>query len=86
MNPLLIKLKNINKKIFVSVHDVFHTNVPSDEGKIVIEFLEKNNIEYFSPLNDFQKIEILRFRNFSNLDKETVHYAETNPCIFFILG
>jgi predicted O-methyltransferase YrrM len=51
LNPLLIRLKNSNKKIFVSVHDVFHSNIPSDEGKLVIEFLEKNNIEYFSPLN-----------------------------------
>ena len=86
MNPLLIKLKNINKKIFVSLHDVFHTNIPSEEGKLVIEFLKKNNIEYFFPLNDFQKNNIEKFRNNSNLDKTSVHYAKTNPCIFFILG
>lgn len=86
LNPLLVKLKNINKQIFVSVHDVFHTNVPSDEGRLVIEFLEKNNIEYFFPLNDFQRNDIERFRNNSNLDKDSVHYAKTNPCIFFVLG
>ena len=85
LNPLLIKLKTINKKIFVSVHDVFHSNVPSDEGKLVIEFLDKNNIEYFSPLNDFHRNEIEIFRNNSNLDKNSVHYSNTNPCIFFIL-
>ena len=86
LTPLLIKLKNINKKIFVSVHDVFHSNIPSEEGKLVIEFLEKNSIEYFYPLNSFQKNDIKRFRNNSNCDKEIVHSTKTNPCIFFVLG
>lgn len=84
LKPLLIKLKKINKKIFVSVHDVFHSPVPQDEGKIIIEFLNKNNIEYFSPLNDVHRKDIEHFRN-SFLDKELVHWT-TNPCIFFILG
>lgn len=86
LTPLLAKLKNINKKIFVSVHDVFHSNFPSGEGRLVIEFLEKNNIEYFFPLNDFQQDDIYRFRSTNNLDKTDVHYAKTNPCIFFLLG
>jgi hypothetical protein len=86
LNPLLIKLKNMNKKIFVSVHDVFHRNIQSDEGKLVIEFLDKNNIEYFSPLNDYQRDNIQKIRNNTNLDKKNVHYATTNPCIYFILG
>lgn len=86
LNPLLITLKNSNKKIFVSVHDVFHSNIPSDEGKLVIEFLEKNNIEYFSPLNDYQRDKIQTIRNNTNLDKENVHSSTTNPCIYFVLG
>ena len=86
LNPLLIRLKNSNKKIFVSVHDVFHSNIPSDEGKLVIEFLEKNNIEYFSPLNDYQRDKIQTIRNNTNLDKENVHSSTTNPCIYFVLG
>lgn len=86
LKPLLIKLRNINKKIFVSVHDVFHSNIPSDEGKLVIEFLNKNNIEFFSPLNDYQKDIIQNLRNNSKLDKNGVHYSTTNPSIYFILG
>jgi hypothetical protein len=86
LSPLLLKLRNINKKIFVSVHDVFHTNIPSDEGKLVIEFLEKNNVEYFSPLNDLHVTRINQIRNNYNLDKNAVHFATTNPCIYFVLG
>jgi hypothetical protein len=86
LNPLLIKLKNKNKKIFVSVHDVFHSNKPSEEGVLVIKFLEKNNIEYFSPLNDNHKNNILQLRLSNNVDTNLVHHATTNPCIFFILG
>lgn len=85
LNPLLIKIRNNNKKMFVSVHDVFHSVIPSDEGKLVIDFLEKNNIEYFSPINYIHKNDIMKYRNNSNLDKFEVHYAITNPCIYFIL-
>jgi predicted O-methyltransferase YrrM len=86
LNPLLIKLKNMNKKIFVSVHDVFHSNIPSDEGMLVIEFLHKNNIEYFSPLNDYHRNNLQKIRYNTNLDKKLVHDYTTNPCIFFLLG
>ena len=80
------RLKNINKKIFVSVHDVFHSNIPSDEGELVIEFLHKNNIEYFSPLNYYHRNNLQKLRYNTNLDKNLVHDYTTNPCIFFILG
>jgi hypothetical protein len=86
LNPLLIKLRGVNKKIFVSVHDVFHNNFPSEEGKLVIDFLDQNKIEYFSPLYDSHKLDIQRFRDAANLDKNSVHFSATNPCIFFILG
>jgi predicted O-methyltransferase YrrM len=86
LNPLLIKLKNINKKIFVSVHDVFHSNVPLVEGELVIEFLHKNNIEYFSPVCDYHRNNLQKIRYNTNLDKNLVHPSTTNPCIFFILG
>ena len=85
LNQLLIKLKNKNKKIFVSVHDVFHSSTPSEEGILVIEFLEKNNIEYFSPLNDNHQNDILQLRLSNNVDTNLVH-CTTNPCIYFILG
>lgn len=85
--PLLLKLRKINKKIFVSVHDVFHSEIPSEEGVLVIDFLEKNNIEYFSPLHyeHCETLSIIRNNN-TILDKSEVHYATTNPCIYFILG
>ena len=85
--PLLSKLRKINKKIFVSIHDVFNIDhIPSEEGILVIDFIEKNNMEYFSPVNYNHRIDISIARNNSELDKEQVHYATTNPCIFFILG
>jgi hypothetical protein len=86
LEPLLISCKKNNKKIFVSVHDVFHRPKPSIEGKLVIEFLEKNNIEYFSPNNNSHNKEILSLRNDSNLDTKIIHHAQYNPVIFFILG
>jgi hypothetical protein len=86
LEPLLISCKNNNKKIFVSVHDVFHTPIPSDEGKLVIEFLEKNNIKYFSPNNNIHKNDINSLRNNNNLDTDIIHFAPNNPVIFFILG
>lgn len=87
LTPLLLKLRKINKKIFVSVHDVFHTHNPSEEGELVIDFLKKNNIEYFSPLYHEHRETLSSFRNNNTLlDKSEVHYATTNPCIFFILG
>ena len=87
LKPLLAKLKNINKKIFVSLHDVFHTHIPSEDGALVINFLTENNIEYFSPLNRFHNTEIHSIRNNSvNLDISILHYGNINPGIFFILG
>lgn len=85
--PLLSKLRKINKKIFVSVHDVFNIDhLPSEEGILVIDFIEKNNMEYFSPVNYNHRIDICIARNNSSINKDEVHYATTNPCIFFILG
>lgn len=86
LNPLLMKLKSKNKKMIVSVHDVFHSDIPSDEGRIVINFLQENNIKYFSANNEFYKNEISKLRNNSNIDKNDVHYHKTNSNMFFILG
>lgn len=84
--PLLQKCKQQNKKIVVSVHDVFHSRYPSDEGKAVIEFLLQNQIPYFSPNNIHHKKIIDDIRKENKLDKELVHHATSNPAIFFILG
>lgn len=84
--PLLSKLRKINKKIFVSVHDIFNINhLPSEEGILVIDFIEKNNMKYFSPVNYNHRIDIDIVRNNSSIDKGQVHATTTNPCIFFIL-
>lgn len=49
LNPLLKFCKLKNKQILISVHDVFHTTRASKEGRIVINFLNENNIEYYTP-------------------------------------
>jgi hypothetical protein len=86
LEPLLVACRSQNKQIVVSVHDVFHTPYPSEEGVVVIEFLAKNNIEYFSPINDNHKVDIQRLRSNSELNTSPIHYSHTNPAIFFFLG
>lgn len=86
LEPLLTKLKETGKKILISVHDVFHTENPSAEGVVVVDFLKKNNIEYFSPINEEHFKKIKEIRSKLNFDKKTIHYSTTNPCIFFMLG
>lgn len=89
--PLLEKLRQNNKKIFVSIHDVFHamyeTNYEfSGESKLVIQFLRTNGISYFTPQNFSHKKKIAELRAQSGLDQDSVNYHTTNPAIFFILG
>jgi len=84
LEPLLQYVKSHNKKIYVSVHDVYHTNIPSEEGEEVIKFLEKYNISYFAPANHYHYKEILNIRNKYSFGTN-VHQAVTNPAIFFML-
>lgn len=87
LTPLLTQLRAINKKIFVSVHDVFHDNpTPKDEGAVVIQFLNENGIEYFSPANSVHKSELETLRNSVDLDTSTIHHWFANSAIFFQLG
>ena len=86
LTPLLAQLKAANKKIFVSVHDVFHSPVPKEEGAVVIRFLETHGIEYFSPANSLHKPVLDGLRHASALNTSTIHNYFANSCIFFELG
>jgi hypothetical protein len=86
LTPLLTQLRAVNKKIFVSVHDVFHNPTPSEEGELVIQFLEKHGIEYFSPANSVHKSVLEALRKSNDVDVSEVHYWTSNSCIFFQLG
>jgi len=87
LTPLLPenRTKNENKKIFVSVHDVFHTTTPSEEGSIVIDFLKKHGISYFSPRNSHHLSEISELRRQNKVNTETIHYYNADTSIFFVL-
>lgn len=85
LTPLLAGVRASGKRMFVSVHDVFHSSTPSEEGALVIEFLNANGIEYFSPANAVHKAEIADLRDASGLDTKLVHYYTANSCIFFVL-
>ena len=94
LNPLLSKVKNQKKQILISVHDVFHySKTPSIEGKLVIEFLNNNNISYFtanSLTSNYKKI--MKLKKELNIHK-VIHKSwgkskledQSNSCIFFIL-
>lgn len=87
LKPLLQKLRKNNKKIFVSIHDIFSLHeAPTHEGGVVINFLAENGINYFSPRNIKHVKQIAKIRNELGLDKSLIHHATTNPSIFFILG
>ena len=85
LEPLLIYLKQNNKYIYVSVHDVFHSEIPSEEGLEVIKFLEKYNIGYFAPANKDHYKELLNIRNIYQFGSD-IHYSTLNTAIFFLLG
>lgn len=74
----------IGTKCIVSVHDVYHHEKPSYEGELVIEFLKKNNISYFSPANKIHNNDFLNLKNELNI-ADKIHYYSANPSIYFIL-
>jgi hypothetical protein len=72
----------------VSIHDVFHTADAGEfdkEGAVIIEWLKKNDLNYFSAAkNKFPS----NFNNITNLKSKfglnwKVHFVETNSMIFF---
>jgi len=88
LEPLLTYTRQNNRKIICSVHDVFHSTgvkIPSEEGEVVINFLNKYNLSYFSPNNLSHSVEIEDIRYSKNLVCPNIHVSYFNPAIFFIL-
>ena len=86
--PLLENCKLNNRKVIVSVHDVYHgrINEPIQEGKEVIDFLSKNNIKYYTVAKCLaQNYNIINDYRHSLGITESIHPHPTNPSIFFIL-
>lgn len=85
-------IENIFPKVngVVSIHDVFHTQNPasfSDEGLLVIQYLESKNIPYFTPSSAKNKrayLEINKLRKKMGFGPN-IHFTATNPMIFFLL-
>lgn len=87
LRPLLAHLRESKRSIPVSVHDVYHNVNLSDEGCVVAEFLKENGITSFSPSMYLETADVFKqTRQACGLDDSLVHYAVTNPCMFFILG
>ena len=85
---MLENYKLNNRKIIVSVHDVYHGHIdePIEEGKEVINFLSKNNIEYYIVAKSL----ILNYNVINNFRQslgitELINPYSKNPYIFFIL-
>ena len=76
----------------VIIHDVFvekNNGKPQSEAKIIIDWLDNNNINYFSPSHTFSTFdEINKFRkNLSIGVNGSIHpRSEKNPMILFFLG
>ena len=87
LEPLLYHTKKNRRRVLVSVHDVFHEKKPkiNEEGEIVINFLDNNNIKYFSPNNIEHCSEIEDLRYNSDTVCPNIHFAQFNSGIFFIL-
>ena len=97
LRPLLKKCQDDKKHVLVSVHDIFHgrPNEPvDDEGKQIINFLEDNNINYYSPSRFSSRdnhnflMNLRNSLNFKELIKNTHHPTipdNSNSSIYFIL-
>ena len=91
--PLLIQCKINSKEVIVSVHDVFHNDNPSEEGNEVINFLQQNNLSYYTPSwrkENYKELMCIK----KNLGFDSVIHKswgredlelQTNSCIFFVL-
>jgi len=99
--PLLKFVRDNYRRCLVSVHDVFHCikgggseyACPSDEGVLVLDFLKKEGIPYFTPAwNQGHYPGLLKIKRELGFDKiiskswgiNALEY-QTNSAIFFIL-
>ena len=90
--PLWDNCKNINKKILVSVHDIYHEKIARDEGKEIEDWLTNNNINFYTAArcknkhyHDINKIRIeLQEEPYTIILFDPIH-SDRNTCIFFIL-
>lgn len=91
--PLLRECRNQNKQLPVSVHDVFHRVIASDEGQMVINFLHRNGIRYYTAACTKENYyELVQVKKALGID-EVIHKScgrveletQANSAIFFIL-
>jgi len=91
IDELIKPLKETGRKIPVIVHDVFiNSSTPHDSATCIIDYLKKENINYFSPSSGF----IDNFNTINNKRKEliidsedNIHpKSEKNPSLIFYLN
>lgn len=85
LQPLLEHVRAHKRQVFVSVHDVFHSESPNQEGILVIRWLQANGLSFFAPTNYQHWSALQELRGVAGLDTSLVHTATTNPSIFFTL-
>ncbi len=82
-----VLLPRVRQQIIVSVHDVFHRAQPSEEGKVVFDWLKGEGIECRTVASgaapeQFKQLAKERHNLGSDLDS-TIHSSTANPMMFF---
>jgi len=90
LTPLLNKVRQSHTKVMVVVHDIFHAWYEQQyqfnpEGQVLIDFLERNQLLYFSPRNYEHAAQLNQERIQAKIDTSPIHCYSTNPAVFFIL-
>jgi|CXWL01.1.fsa_nt_gi predicted O-methyltransferase YrrM len=70
---------------FVSVHDVFHAESPSEEGEVVIDWLKSNGLPHWTPSKlgaPAENQRILQHRIEIGINY-SIHFSDMNPILFF---
>lgn len=76
----------VRPKTVVSVHDVFHTAEPSEEGAIVLAWLRARRFSYWTPSSEAggdAVRQVLEQRKCQGIDYVVHTLSEKNPMLFF---
>ena len=79
----------VNPGTIVSAHDVFHQAKPSEEGEVVIEWLSRNHMAYWTPspmVTHSVADQIFMERTRLGVDYIIQRFDRHNPMLFFEMG
>jgi hypothetical protein len=74
-------LNDLYKENYIpgSCHDIFHYSSPSEEGEVIIDFLNSKNISWYTPHTDQNEINLLR----ETFNLGEVHHYKANSVLLF---